>query len=488
MPSRLGYCWNKDYCPVAHAGTMVRVEDSAVFVCPECARPLRVASKRTARVSRTPHLAAAAVVLMAASAAAVTLWPAAPKPVRLAPVWVRMEIAPPVPAAAPVRVTLPPGSRPLTAPPAAAPVAPVQVTALASRQLAAVPPMQQVPVLAAPAPAVMQAPEPVEVPSILMRLQGDPVLEDQLMPRLAQAFLRSTGDQDVEISRSASGAEVRGRSDAGLEAVNIVAAPTTTAFASLANGGAEVVFSARPPTLEERQGLGKWREDDIADSPTGTASLFVPVPSDPVAVAFVNFARSPKARAAIAAAGFAPPAPPAPPAPAPKPASRKVVPPEAPAPPPKPAIAEAPPAPPSPELPATPPAPPAPSVADEAPELGTTPAGPRKIVLPAGSRITFGPLKDVEMPAANPRMVFLQPGKTPRPPGKLQVDCMIQTSGVPTDCRQVSEHGDQNVSDVILRWLGSGAIRYSPATKNGHLVEERRVLTVNFREPVAHDD
>ena len=486
MPSRLGYCWNKDYCPVAHAGTLVRVEDSALFVCPECARPLRAASKRVARVSRTPHLAAGALVVLAALVATFELWPSAPKKVRLQPVWVRMEASAPAPPVVPVQVTLL-GSRQLL---------PVEVTPLASRQLGALPPVQHVLVLAAPTPAVALGPEPVEVPSLVMRLQGDPALADQLVPRLAQAFLLSTGDQDVEIVRSDSATEVRGRSAAGLEAVSIVAAPVTASFASLGNGGAELVFATRPPTTEERQGLGKWREDDVAQSPAGTAALFVPVPSDPVAVAFVNFARSPRARAAIAAAGFASPAPPAP---APIPAAKKVVPPAvqavpaektpvAPAAPPKPAVAEAPPAPPEPKIPETPPVPPAPNVADAAPELGTTPPGPRTVVLPAGSRITFGPLKDVEMPAANPRMVFLQPGKTPRPPGKLQVDCMIQTSGVPTDCRQVSEHGDADVSGVILQWLGSGAIRYSPATKDGHPVEERRVLTVNFREPAAHDD
>ena len=488
MKSRIGYCWNRDYCPVAHAGTLVRVEDSALFVCPECARPLRAASTRAARFSHTPRLTAGAVVLLAALAAAFELWPSAPKPARLQPVWVRMEPAPQVPAIIPVQV----------AKLASRNLIPVEVTPLASRQLNALPPVQQVLALVAPAPVVALVPELIEVPSVLMRLTGDPALADQLVPLLAQAFLQSTGDQEVEILRSDRAIEVRGRSAAGLEAVIIVAATTTAAFAGLANGGAEVVFATRPPTTEERQALGKWREDDIAGSKAVTASLFLPVPSDPVAVAFVNFAGSPRARAEIAAAGFAPPVPPAP---APKPAAKKAVPPPAPAAPeaekapmppaapPKPAVAEAPPSPKVPEMPAMPPAPPAPAVADAtAPGPNAAPPGPRAIMLPAGSKITFGPLKDVDMPAANPRMVFLQPGKTPRPPGKLQVDCMIQTSGVPTDCRQVSEHGDEDVSGVILQWLGSGAIRYSPATKDGHPVEERRVLTVNFREPAAHDD
>src|ERR1700678_4106882 len=97
MPPRYGLCWNQDYCPVAHAHTLVRIDESALFVCPHCARPLRVASKRAARFSRTPQLAAGAALLAVVAAAAAWLWPPAPKPVRLSPMWVRMEEAPPAP-------------------------------------------------------------------------------------------------------------------------------------------------------------------------------------------------------------------------------------------------------------------------------------------------------------------------------------------------------------------------------------------------------
>src|SRR5271155_3089386 len=122
MPSRYGLCWNQDYCPVAHAHTLVRVDESALFVCPHCARPLRVASKGKARVSRTPQLAAAAAVLLVAVGAAGWLWPPAPKPVKVSPVWVRMEEQPPAPP--PVKVI------------AQVPIQlPVQVTPLASRRL-----------------------------------------------------------------------------------------------------------------------------------------------------------------------------------------------------------------------------------------------------------------------------------------------------------------------------------------------------------------
>jgi hypothetical protein len=482
MSPRYGHCWNTDYCPVAHAHTLVCVDDSQWFVCPECTRPLRAAAKRGARFSQTPRLAAGGAVLLVAAAAAAWLWPAAHKPAPLPPVWVRME-PPPAPPF-PVTVTVTPvASRPMLA-------------------KAAPPPA----VVVAPVPVVALAPVAAETPSVLMRLRGEPALADQLVPQLARAFLRSTGDTDVEIWRSDSTTEVRGRSSAGLEAVSIVAVPPEAAFASLANGGTELVFSTRAPTTGERRALGRFQDTPLTNVAAGMAALFAPVPADPVATSFMVYAGSAGGRAALVAAGFAPPPPPAPPpktakrvpappinkpavalfqAPAKAPAVTAARPVEQPAP----KQATAPPPAPAPKQAAAPAPAPAPVSAGPAPVAANAlPAGARRIVLPAGSKITFGPLKDVEMPAANPRMIFLQPGKTPRPPGKMQVDCMIQISGVPTDCRQVSENGGSDVSGVILAWLGSGAIRYSPAIKNGHPVKERRVLTVNFREPSAQSD
>ena len=465
---------------MAHAHTLVRVDESALFVCPECARPLRAAEQRAARVSHTPRLAAGAVVLLAAAGAAYMLRAPAPKPVRLSPMWVRMEAPPPAP---------PPPFQ-------------VRVTPLASRRMEAVTAAPHAAVLAPVVAVTFEAPPPPPpVASVLMRMRGDPALAADMVPQLAQAFLRSTGDQDIEILRAGAVTQVRGQSAAGLEAVSIIAAPVDVAFASLANGGAELVFSPRQPTPDELRVLGRFQDAELAKVPDGMAALFAPVPSDPVASAFLNYAGSAAGRAALAAAGFAAPPPP-PPAPKHTPARPANKVPGAPAH--APAVASARPASapqraaeapkqavttPAPPAPAPPPAAEAPpAIADATSVLGTTPKEPRTVILPAGSKISFGPLKDVEMPAANPRMVFLQPGKTPRAPGQMQVDCMIQTSGVPTDCRRLSEHGAADVSGVILAWLGSGAIRYSPATKNGHPVKERRVLTVNFREPVAHED
>jgi hypothetical protein len=138
---------------------------------------------------------------------------------------------------------------------------------------------------------------------------------------------------------------------------------------------------------------------------------------------------------------------------------------------------------------------PAPSVAPAAPEqpppaqanLAKPPAAAppataatgRVIVLPPGSKLSFGPLQGVNLPQMPSHLSFVNPDAA-RKPGSVQADCKIGLDGVPSDCRKVAEKGAAEVSDTILAWLGSGAIRYSPAEKNGHKIVERRILTVNF--------
>ena len=110
------------------------------------------------------------------------------------------------------------------------------------------------------------------------------------------------------------------------------------------------------------------------------------------------------------------------------------------------------------------------------------PVNPRVIVLPAGSSLSFGPLQGVNLPSLPARMMFVDPEQA-RKPGSIQVDCKIGLDGVPSDCRKVAEKGAADVSDTILAWLASGAIRYTPGQKDGHRVVERRILTVNFGGP-----
>ena len=61
----------------------------------------------------------------------------------------------------------------------------------------------------------------------------------------------------------------------------------------------------------------------------------------------------------------------------------------------------------------------------------------------------------------------------------MQVDCAIDASGVPQDCKLLSSLHSGGVSESILSWLSSGAIRYPTTDANGQK-GGRRVLTVKF--------
>jgi hypothetical protein len=101
--------------------------------------------------------------------------------------------------------------------------------------------------------------------------------------------------------------------------------------------------------------------------------------------------------------------------------------------------------------------------------------------LPEGAKITFGPLKDVRMPTmvSRQRVLPAHPESVKPTQGQIQVDCAIDASGVPQDCKLLSASHSGGVSASILSWLTSGAIRYAPTDANGH-AGGRRVLTVKF--------
>jgi hypothetical protein len=105
----------------------------------------------------------------------------------------------------------------------------------------------------------------------------------------------------------------------------------------------------------------------------------------------------------------------------------------------------------------------------------------RIVQLPPGSKFTFGPLKDVRMPTMITQRVG-QPAHTggdKAAQGAMQVDCAIDASGVPQDCKLLSSLHSGGVSESILSWLTSGAIRYPAKDANGQ-TGGRRVLTVKF--------
>jgi hypothetical protein len=109
---------------------------------------------------------------------------------------------------------------------------------------------------------------------------------------------------------------------------------------------------------------------------------------------------------------------------------------------------------------------------------GDTPH-PRTIYLPASARLTFGTYQPLKMPTQPPHLVFVRPDAAIRP-GSLKVDCKIGTDGIPSDCREIAHEGTAEAAAALMAWLPSGGIRYTPVVKDGHTVEERRVITVTF--------
>jgi hypothetical protein len=110
---------------------------------------------------------------------------------------------------------------------------------------------------------------------------------------------------------------------------------------------------------------------------------------------------------------------------------------------------------------------------------GQAPANPSRINLPARARFGFGTYHPLNIPDEAAKLYFVRPEDT-RQPGSVKVDCKIDTTGLPTDCRELAHQGTAEAAAAIVAWLPSGAIRYSPVMKNGHAVAERRVLTVKF--------
>lgn len=450
MDRREGRCTNKDYCSLGVTRALLYVEPGEPFLCPECRFPLR--RPRTLRTLAYAMLAVGTA--LGAATIALALLTRVPE-VPPAPARVGAVAQPPAPAPVPV-----PRPKPMP-PPMPTPLAPV-------------------------AEAMRPVVHPVQPPPVptLMRVSGVPPLAESVMPVLSQGFLHAAGDADVETIGHGNWIEVRGKRRTGEEAITISLTETADAFANLAGGNAELAMSLVPPDARTKATMHEYRSVPLPQTTRGRAVLYALLPTDPVAQSFLDFATSPRGHAVLAAAGLLP-VPAAPPAAAPQAGKT-------------PAVASAP-------MPTVVP-PPVPTgiagpVAQEAPmvtalppsdtQLGQTasaaPSGPRVIHMSQNANVSYsiGPLHDVTLPTEQPRMIFLPPGTSQHVPGQMKVDCLIQANGVPKDCKQVNIAGRAEVAQAILSWLGSGAIRYSPAVKDGKKVDERRVLTVNFRQPAA---
>ena len=68
-------------------------------------------------------------------------------------------------------------------------------------------------------------------------------------------------------------------------------------------------------------------------------------------------------------------------------------------------------------------------------------------------------------------------------PGAVTISCMIQASGFPAGCHVVNVQGGSAFSGAVLKWIGSGRVRFAPILKNGEPVAEQHEWVVSFAAP-----
>jgi periplasmic protein TonB len=65
--------------------------------------------------------------------------------------------------------------------------------------------------------------------------------------------------------------------------------------------------------------------------------------------------------------------------------------------------------------------------------------------------------------------------------GRVTVDCMIETTGVPTNCRVIAQTGGPAFATETLRWLtGPTHPTYSPAVRDGQPRREEHQWAITF--------
>jgi len=65
--------------------------------------------------------------------------------------------------------------------------------------------------------------------------------------------------------------------------------------------------------------------------------------------------------------------------------------------------------------------------------------------------------------------------------GAVTISCTIQTTGIPSGCHVVSVEGGNGFSRAVLRWIGTGQVRYAPVLRNGQAVAEPHQWVVHFK-------
>lgn len=244
---------------------------------------------------------------------------------------------------------------------------------------------------------------------------------------------------------------------------------------------AETNNAAYVPATEAHPAAPRPASGIAAKQPHPAAAAPAPRPADADNAAYVRPAETRPAVPPQTAAIAAKPPHPAASVPAPRPADAAAaayVPPEqrrpAVAPPPNPA------APAAPAKPSASGAPPI-TVVDVPPDAAPPPAK-RVVIVPSAPNMTFGPLKAGTLNSEPIRPVFipLRPSAAKPQEAKLTLNCIVETSGVPTHCLVLSSSHAGALSDAMAEWLASGMVRRQPKSVDGHLVRSRQIIVLNF--------
>jgi phosphate transport system substrate-binding protein len=224
-----GRCINRDYCSLSDERRDILVPKNAEFVCPECGRPLR-ASLTSGSPGRAVRMfafgAAAAMFAGGASYAGYkyyrlsgSSWPAGSQ-TKVA----GKTIAPP-----PAKVSQP-------------------VTKTVEATTAAVAPTPATPTPAAAAVAAHAVPTPAVATQagarILLHIAGSDSLNADLVPKLAQAYLVSLGNNGVQAATEADEIRITSSHFDDQEAISIVARYPSAWAAALRDGQIDLSLSS----------------------------------------------------------------------------------------------------------------------------------------------------------------------------------------------------------------------------------------------------
>ncbi len=64
--------------------------------------------------------------------------------------------------------------------------------------------------------------------------------------------------------------------------------------------------------------------------------------------------------------------------------------------------------------------------------------------------------------------------------GAVTISCTIQASGFPAGCHVLGVQGGGAFSGAVLKWLGSGRVRYAPILRDGQPIAETHQWSVTF--------